>query len=238
MTREEVIKILEDSHVMLKGHFLLTSGKHSDTYMQCAQLFQSPQYSEILSRELADRYRDDQIDLVVGPAIGGIILAYEVGRQLGVRNIFAERENGKMALRRGFEVHGMTAHGGGLYFVNENRILCRLEQGSDYDGYPIAAHWCTPCTDLEAKSVIKGLRSLYIRGRADEEDSALLIDVTTDAVTESHRVLLPRELYEVLEIPLKNEGRTFALKLKNEAGGGFLIEAGMELEFDERRRTV
>lgn len=104
MTREEVIRILEDSHVMLKGHFLLTSGKHSDTYMQCAQLFQSPQYSEILSRELADRFREDNVDLVVGPAIGGIILAYEVGRQLGVRNIFAERENGKMTFRRGFEV--------------------------------------------------------------------------------------------------------------------------------------
>ena len=87
---------------MLEGHFLLTSGRHSDKYMQCAKLFQNAEISEKFAKELASKF--DGIDLVVGPAIGGIILAYEVSRQLGVPNIFAERENGAMKLRRGFSV--------------------------------------------------------------------------------------------------------------------------------------
>ncbi len=102
MTRDEILGIFRQTGVMLEGHFLLTSGRHSDKYMQCAKLFQYPDVSEMFSKELAAKF--ENIDIVAGPAIGGIILAYEVARQLGVPNIFAERENGAMTLRRGFRV--------------------------------------------------------------------------------------------------------------------------------------
>lgn len=104
LTQEEIIRIFKEKEVMLEGHFLLTSGRHSDKYMQCAKLFQYPDVSEMICRQLAEQFSDMEINLVVGPAIGGIIMAYEVSRQLGVKNIFAERENGKMTLRRGFTV--------------------------------------------------------------------------------------------------------------------------------------
>lgn len=93
---------------MLEGHFLLTSGRHSDKYMQCAKLFQYADVSEMICKQLAEQFAGDDIELVVGPAIGGIIMAYEMSRQLGVKNIFAERENGAMTLRRGFEVRPGT----------------------------------------------------------------------------------------------------------------------------------
>ncbi len=108
MTREEIIAVFKEKEVMLEGHFLLTSGRHSDKYMQCAKLFQYPEVSELICKQLAEQFADRKIDLVVGPAIGGIIMAYEVSRQLGVKNIFAERENGKMTLRRGFTVEPGT----------------------------------------------------------------------------------------------------------------------------------
>ena len=104
LTRERIIEIFKETGVMLEGHFQLTSGRHSYHYMQCAQLFQYPQYSELLCQELADVFKDEKIDLVVGPAVGGIIIAYQVACCLGVRNIFAERQDGKMTLRRGFTV--------------------------------------------------------------------------------------------------------------------------------------
>ncbi|WMJ83002.1 orotate phosphoribosyltransferase [Oscillospiraceae bacterium LTW-04] len=104
MTREEKIQLLEDAQVLQTGHFRLTSGRHSDKYMQCARVFEYAKYSEPICKDIADAFRDEKIDLVVGPAIGGVIITYEVARQLGVRNIFAERENGIMTLRRGFAV--------------------------------------------------------------------------------------------------------------------------------------
>lgn len=104
LTKEQIIQIFKDKEVMLEGHFLLTSGRHSDKYMQCAKLFQYADVSELICKQLAEQFAEKKIDLVVGPAIGGITMAYEMGRQLGVKNIFAERENGQMTFRRGFEV--------------------------------------------------------------------------------------------------------------------------------------
>lgn len=104
LTKDEIIQIFKEKEVMLEGHFLLTSGRHSDKYMQCAKLFQYADISALICRQLAEQFSDEKIDLVVGPAIGGIIMAYEMSRQLGVKNIFAERENGVMTFRRGFEV--------------------------------------------------------------------------------------------------------------------------------------
>lgn len=108
MTKEEKIQLLKDAHVLQTGHFRLTSGRHSDKYMQCARVFEDAKYSEPICKDIADAYRDEKIELVVGPAIGGVIISYEVARQLGVRNIFAERENGSMTLRRGFALEPGT----------------------------------------------------------------------------------------------------------------------------------
>lgn len=104
MTREEKIQLLKDAQVLQTGHFRLTSGRHSDQYMQCARVFEDAKYAEPICKDIADAFRDEKIDLVVGPAIGGVIITYEVARQLHVRNIFAERENGTMTLRRGFAI--------------------------------------------------------------------------------------------------------------------------------------
>jgi orotate phosphoribosyltransferase len=102
MTREEILTVFRETGVMLEGHFQLTSGRHSDKYMQCARLFQYPDIAEKFAKELAGKFNG--IDMVAGPALGGIIIAYEVSRQLKVKNVFAERENGAMTLRRGFEI--------------------------------------------------------------------------------------------------------------------------------------
>ena len=103
LTKEQVLAILKEREAVLEGHFLLTSGRHSDRYVQCAKLFQYADTSEIICKELADKFAGEKIDVVVGPALGGVIMAYEMGRQLGVRNILAERENVNMTLRRGFK---------------------------------------------------------------------------------------------------------------------------------------
>lgn len=104
LTKKMMNEILEKTGVLQTGHFLLTSGKHSNKYMQCAKIFQHPDISAEISKALAEKYDGYDIDIVIGPAIGGIILAYEVARQLEVRALFAERENGVMTLRRGFEI--------------------------------------------------------------------------------------------------------------------------------------
>ena len=104
MSPEQAFEIFRRTGVMHEGHFKLTSGRHSDRYMQCARLFERPDDSAAVCSDVAGAFLGQNIDLVAGPAIGGIIMAYEVARILSVRNVFAERENGTMALRRGFEV--------------------------------------------------------------------------------------------------------------------------------------
>jgi len=103
---EEVMKKFEDAGAIQKGHFKLTSGVHSDIYIQCAQVMQHPEFMHNLCSELGKKFRGDDIDVIVGPAIGGIIMAHVMARVLGpwVRAIFTERENGKMTLRRSFEI--------------------------------------------------------------------------------------------------------------------------------------
>lgn len=97
-------EILKESGALLTGHFLLTSGRHSDQYMQCAKVLQYPDFSEELARVLAEEFAGDKVDIVIGPATGGIIIAYELARQLKAKNLFSERENGVMTLRRGFTI--------------------------------------------------------------------------------------------------------------------------------------
>ncbi len=104
LTNEEVMEILEKSNVLLKGHFILTSGRHSATYMQMAQVLQYPEYAEKLCSTLATKFSEEKIDIVVAPAVGGILVGYETARAIGAKSIFAERENGIMKLRRGFAI--------------------------------------------------------------------------------------------------------------------------------------
>ena len=103
-TQEQVLEIFARTGVLLEGHFRLTSGLHAAKYLQCAQLLQYPHEAGPLCEQLASYFKDAGATVVAGPATGGIILAYEVAKALGVKNIFGERENGVMTFRRGFKV--------------------------------------------------------------------------------------------------------------------------------------
>ena len=105
MAKTEIIEIFKETEALLEGHFILTSGKHSPSYFQCAKLLQHPGYLSKFANLIAQNFRDTDIDAVISPAIGGIVLGTEVGRILDVKTIFAERKNGEMCIRRGFEVH-------------------------------------------------------------------------------------------------------------------------------------
>lgn len=104
MTEAQVKQLLVDTGAILEGHFLLTSGLHSPMYVEKFQVLQHPKYTETLCKALAEKFSDQRIGVVVGPVTGGILLAHEVGKALGTRAIFTERENGKMTLRRGFRI--------------------------------------------------------------------------------------------------------------------------------------
>jgi orotate phosphoribosyltransferase len=99
-----MLEVMEKYNALLKGHFILTSGLHSDRYLQCALLLQHPEQAAEAGKMIAALFSDVQVDTVVGPALGGIIIAHEVGRALGKRVLFAERQEGKMTLRRGFSL--------------------------------------------------------------------------------------------------------------------------------------
>jgi orotate phosphoribosyltransferase len=105
MEREEVLDILGDSGALLAGHFVLSSGLHSAGYLQCAQVQQYPDRLATLSRALAEKWRTSGVTAVVGPAIGAIVFAYELARQLGARGLFMERSaSGRFEFRREFKV--------------------------------------------------------------------------------------------------------------------------------------
>ncbi|MCD5406452.1 MAG: orotate phosphoribosyltransferase [Desulfotomaculum sp.] len=106
MNPEQIRAIFTETGAMLNGHFLLTSGQHSNQYFQCAQVLQYPQHGELLCQELARRImaKGHPVQAVIAPATGGILVSYELARALGVRSLFAEREQGIMTLRRGFRI--------------------------------------------------------------------------------------------------------------------------------------
>lgn len=103
-TENMVLEELKASEALLEGHFLLSSGKHSNRYCQCAKLLQYPQRAEKVVAVVAEQLKDVEFDMVVGPAMGGIVVAYELARQVKKPGIFTERVDGEMALRRGFEI--------------------------------------------------------------------------------------------------------------------------------------
>lgn len=104
MNESEILNLFRKSGALLEGHFILTSGAHSPHYFQCAKVLQYPNYAQLLCGELARRFAGTKIHAVVAPAVGGIIVGHEVARSLNARCIFAEREGGRMTLRRGFEI--------------------------------------------------------------------------------------------------------------------------------------
>ncbi len=104
MRTEDVIERFRATGALLEGHFVLTSGLHSANYLQCALVLQHPEEAERFGRSIAEHFKQNNIQLVASPAIGGIVIGHEVARQLGARFIWTERENGEMTLRRGFSV--------------------------------------------------------------------------------------------------------------------------------------
>lgn len=108
LTEVDITHEFEAAEAMLRGHFILSSGLHSEMYLQCARVLMSPKRAEKLCADLATKIRaklpEAKFDLVVAPAMGGVIVGYEMGRQLGVDTIFCERENGQFTLRRGFNI--------------------------------------------------------------------------------------------------------------------------------------
>ncbi len=106
MTQEEILELFKASGALLEGHFRLTSGLHSSRYLQCALVLQHPEHAAALGTELASRMLRLAAApaLVIAPAIGGILVAHEVARALGVRALFAERQEGSLMLRRGFRI--------------------------------------------------------------------------------------------------------------------------------------
>jgi orotate phosphoribosyltransferase len=100
----ELLKEFQETGALLSGHFQLSSGLHSDRYLQCATLLQWPERAERIGRALADRLRSAGASVVISPALGGVIIGHEVARALGVRALFSERKDGHMLLRRGFRV--------------------------------------------------------------------------------------------------------------------------------------
>lgn len=103
---DKTLDLLKKSNALLEGHFILSSGKHSNRYIQCAKLIENPKYCEEVAKIIAKKIKENglKVDLCVGPAMGGVIISYELARALGVNAIFTERENGKMTLRRGFTI--------------------------------------------------------------------------------------------------------------------------------------
>jgi len=104
LPKEQILEIFRDTKALLEGHFQLTSGLHSSQYFQCARVLQFPKYLHLLSGEIARHFEYNEVEVVISPAIGGIVVGTEVGRMLGARTIFSERKDSKMELRRGFEI--------------------------------------------------------------------------------------------------------------------------------------
>ena len=106
LSYNESLKILRETNALLEGHFILSSGLHSDQYIQCAKLLSHPKKAELICASLCEQIKKNfnKIDIILSPAIGGIVVGYEVGRQLGIETIFAERYEEKLVLRRDFEI--------------------------------------------------------------------------------------------------------------------------------------
>ena len=106
LSYNESLKILKETEALLEGHFILSSGLHSKQYIQCAKLLSHPLKAEAICASLCEKIRKNfnSIDIVLSPALGGIVVGYEIGRQLKIKTIFAEKVDNKLVLRRGFKI--------------------------------------------------------------------------------------------------------------------------------------
>ena len=106
LSYNESLKILKETKALLEGHFILSSGLHSKQYIQCAKLLSHPKEAEIICSSLCEKIKEKfgSIDIILSPALGGVVVGYEIGRQLRIETIFAERVNGNLTLRRNFEL--------------------------------------------------------------------------------------------------------------------------------------
>lgn len=104
MNTKDLLELFKETEALLSGHFLLTSGRHSDQYFQCAKVLQYPEYTTKICNTIFNYFKDYKIDTVISPAIGGIVVGQEVARQLNKKFIFAERPHKELTLRRGFEI--------------------------------------------------------------------------------------------------------------------------------------
>lgn len=136
--------------------------------------------------------------------------------------------------RGGFAIWDILEQDGRLLVINSARYVYRLGEGTTYDGQPINAYWRTPLTDLYDKMGVKALKELYLRS---DSGAPMLMDIHIGQNVDTYTLRLPQSADEVLEAPLKNEGRTFSIKLYNEAGAFFSIQGGIELLHENRRRT-
>ena len=107
LSYKDSLKVLKKTRALLEGHFVLSSGLHSNQYIQCAKLLSNPKQAELICSSLCEKIKskfNKKVDIILSPALGGIVVGYEVGRQLQIETIFAERINSKLTLRRGFRV--------------------------------------------------------------------------------------------------------------------------------------
>ena len=106
LSSEESLKILKETKALIEGHFILSSGLHSPKYVQCAQLMSKPRQAALICQSLAKKIKSElnNIDVILSPAMGGIVVGYEIGRLMGIETIFSERVNGNFQLRRDFEI--------------------------------------------------------------------------------------------------------------------------------------
>ncbi len=184
MHADEIIQLFERVGAVRHGHFELSSGRHSSTYVQCALVLQYPESAEKLGRALAEKFKGVQIDCVASPALGGVLVGHEVARGLGVRAVFVERDiSGRMALRRGFA------------FRPNERVLV------------VEDVWTTGGSTRETIGVVEQAGGLAVAAGAliDRSGNRLELNVPTKALID-----LDIPSYEAFECPLCRSGQEIA----------------------------
>lgn len=194
---QEFLQQFIDAKAILKGHFILSSGLHSDTYMQCARVLMDAKRAEKLCAALAEkivtRLGKNFADIVVAPAMGGVVVGYEVGRQLGLPSIFCERVNGIFELRRGFALDPSVR-----VLVVEDVITTGKSSLETYDlvkkfGAEIVAEAClvdrSNDVDLEKKMQVPVISLLKVEVKTFDENSVPLELANIPAVKPGSRFL-------------------------------------------------